>query len=385
MILDEDAGESHLDDPPSETTQPQTPIDQGTVGQKMGKPSMRERLNHISGYRIHPCEISSILETIGRGGKAEVVRARFEHSRSGVGRVEDVAVKKVACGSHAIKREKASKEFVHEVEILAGLCHENIVRLIGFVEDLDRATAWIVLSWEPNGNLREFVASEKREVLERLSLIQDTFRGLKYLHTRKPPICHGDLKSLNILVSCTYHAVITDFGSSRALRNIGSKAPDSTNLLEMSRTSTTEEETAACNQITVVTTRDQLTLTGPAWSLRWAAPEVVRDGEQPSLPSDIWSAGWVCWEVITGEIPFHDIKTNCAVMLQVIQGKVPSTHKNAQLAQVLRLCSLVADCWELNPTHRPTVARCCDEIDWMCYEYEIQRIIKTSLMGGYNP
>ncbi|KIO16619.1 hypothetical protein M407DRAFT_85814, partial [Tulasnella calospora MUT 4182] len=203
-----------------------------------------------------------------------------------------------------------------EVEILAGLCHENIVRLIGFVEDLDRATAWIVLSWEPNGNLREFVASEKRE-------IQDTFRGLKYLHTRKPPICHGDLKSLNILVSCTYHAVITDFGS------------------------------------------DQLTLTGPAWSLRWAAPEVVRDGEQPSLPSDIWSAGWVCWEVITGEIPFHDIKTNCAVMLQVIQGKVPSTHKNAQLAQVLRLCSLVADCWELNPTHRPTVARCCDEIDWM--------------------
>lgn len=59
----------------------------------------------------------------------------------------------------------------------------------------------------------------------------------------------------------------------------------------------TEEGTAAYNEITVVTSKDQSTLSDPAWSLRWAAPEVVRDGERPSLPSDIWSAGWVCWEV----------------------------------------------------------------------------------------
>lgn len=52
-------------------------------------------------------------------------------------------------------------------------------------------------------------------------------------------------------------------------------------------------------------------------------------------------------------------------MLQVIQGKVPSTHENARLAQVIRLCNLIADCWELDPKHRPTAVRCCDQIGWM--------------------
>ncbi|KAG9022058.1 hypothetical protein FS837_006780, partial [Tulasnella sp. UAMH 9824] len=47
--------------------------------------------------------------------------------------------------------------------------------------------------------------------------IKDAFEGIKYLHTRQPPICHGDLKSFNILVSSDYRAVITDFGSARAI------------------------------------------------------------------------------------------------------------------------------------------------------------------------
>ncbi|KIO19446.1 hypothetical protein M407DRAFT_246160, partial [Tulasnella calospora MUT 4182] len=101
---------------------------------------------------------------------------------------------------------------------MSTLSHENIVQLIGFVEDLGNGEAWIILSWEPNGNVSEFLASGEWEVPERISLIQDTFEGLKYLHTRQPPICHGDLKSLNILVSSSYRAIITDFGSARVVR-----------------------------------------------------------------------------------------------------------------------------------------------------------------------
>lgn len=39
-----------------------------------------------------------------------------------------------------------------------------------------------------------------------------------------------------------------------------------------------------------------LTLTGPKFSLRWTAPEVL-DGGMQDLPSDMWAIGWVCWEV----------------------------------------------------------------------------------------
>lgn len=39
-----------------------------------------------------------------------------------------------------------------------------------------------------------------------------------------------------------------------------------------------------------------LTLTGPKYSIRWAAPEIM-GGEGQNFPSDIWALGWVCWEV----------------------------------------------------------------------------------------
>ncbi|KIO19000.1 hypothetical protein M407DRAFT_61371, partial [Tulasnella calospora MUT 4182] len=67
--------------------------------------------------------------------------------------------------------------------------------------------------WEPNGNVREFLANAKPTAY--ICQIQDMFGGLGYLHTREPPIRHGDLKSLNILVSSSYEAIITDFGSAR--------------------------------------------------------------------------------------------------------------------------------------------------------------------------
>lgn len=58
--------------------------------------------------------------------------------------------------------------------MMAGLSHENIVRLVGFLEDLENGTAWIVMSWEPNGNVSEFLATGKWEIPERISLVSNT-------------------------------------------------------------------------------------------------------------------------------------------------------------------------------------------------------------------
>ncbi|KIO19402.1 hypothetical protein M407DRAFT_54875, partial [Tulasnella calospora MUT 4182] len=154
--------------------------------------------------------------------------------------------------------------------------------------------------------------------------IKDTFDGIRYLHTRKPPICHGDLKSLNILVSSSYRAVITDFGSARTI-------------------STTEGELIGEENVP-----------GPAWSLRWAAPEVV-NGERQNLASDIWAVGWVCWEIMTNQLPFHELSSEGLITLKVIQGEVPVTRADEQLSQVVRLCSLMTDCWIFTPGDRPSI------------------------------
>lgn len=62
---------------------------------------------------------------------------------------------------------------------MAQLSHRNIARLIGFVEGLGEGKAWIVMCWEPNGNLREFLATGEWEIPERLSLVCTTGHGEK--------------------------------------------------------------------------------------------------------------------------------------------------------------------------------------------------------------
>ncbi|KIO18886.1 hypothetical protein M407DRAFT_83472, partial [Tulasnella calospora MUT 4182] len=217
--------------------------------------------------------------------------------------------------------------FVHEVDVMARLSHKNIVKLIGFVEDLQEGKGWIVLSWESNGNVSEFLATGEWEIPERLSLIKDTFSGLEYLHTHQPPICHGDLKSTSASASAT-------------------------------------DERIDRTQITIVASNNQLTLTGPAWSLRWAAPEVAL-GEPQNLASDIWAAGWICWEIMTNKLPFPELNSEGTIVLKVVEGQVPVAREDTQLSQIVSLCSLMTDCWAFVPQNRLNISQCQIEVKWM--------------------
>lgn len=55
---------------------------------------------------------------------------------------------------------------------MATLSHPNIIALFGFVEDMQKGDAWIILPWEPNGNVREFLQSGEWDIPERISLVR---------------------------------------------------------------------------------------------------------------------------------------------------------------------------------------------------------------------
>ncbi|KIO18585.1 hypothetical protein M407DRAFT_31776, partial [Tulasnella calospora MUT 4182] len=323
------------------------------------------KLDRLSGLRFHTDTINfTSSEPHKCGGKAEVVKATFKRGEGSA--EQQVAVKRLRYYDD-IDEQKFGNEFVHEVDVMARLSHKNIAKLIGFVEDLKEGKAWIVMSWESNGNVSEFLATGEWEIPERIALIKDTFSGLKYLHTRQPPICHGDLKSLNILVSASYRAVITDFGSARILRETENRKEDREKVLDVTGASAiapATDERVDRTQITIVASQNQLTLTGPAWSLRWAAPEVAL-GEPQNLASDIWAAGWVCWEVMTSKVPFPELNLAGAIALKVVEGQVPVAHEDTQLSQIISLCSLMTDCWAFDPQNRPNITRCQTEVKWM--------------------
>lgn len=66
-----------------------------------------------------------------------------------------------------------SQAFVREIGIVASIRHPNIVRLVGFVEDIQNGIAWMIFPWEANGNIREFLSLRQVTVPERISLVSD--------------------------------------------------------------------------------------------------------------------------------------------------------------------------------------------------------------------
>lgn len=247
----------------------------------------RKALLSLSHLRIDRARIMPIEgQAPKEGGKADVeaaILAPAQVSNSAesnkapnsleFGITEYVAVKKLRFDMET-GDARALAPFAHEVGLMNDLSHKNVVKIIGFVEDVDNGVAWMVFRWEKNGNLREFVRSENWELPERVCLINDVASGIRYLHERNPPICHGDLKSLNILVNSKNRAIITDFGSAHAIDSAKEAALSGVNTAIVakikSRTLTGVRDSEPL-KADIAESGEFITMTGPAWTIRWAA------------------------------------------------------------------------------------------------------------------
>ncbi|KIO18245.1 hypothetical protein M407DRAFT_32078 [Tulasnella calospora MUT 4182] len=106
-----------------------------------------------------------------------------------------VAVKQIKL-SRADHMYKFHSRSVRVVEAGGASKHLQVHRI---PRRLPKLEAWLISPWEPHGNIDEFIGRHKLEVPEKLSLIHDT--ALAFLHQMNPPICHGDLKSANVLIN----------------------------------------------------------------------------------------------------------------------------------------------------------------------------------------
>ncbi|RHY27659.1 hypothetical protein DYB37_005177 [Aphanomyces astaci] len=169
-------------------------------GEKVVVDSILDSKIHLRMAAINFKELK-LQKIIGQGAFGEVIKGTYHGT--------PVVVKRMV-------RQKIDPDnirmFADEIQLMMNLRHPNIVQVhiyipICFVtEFLDRGDLYSVLK-NPRIQL-----SWKQPLL---SMAIDISRGMAYLHSMDPPIIHRDLKSMNILVSSSFGAKISDFGLSR--------------------------------------------------------------------------------------------------------------------------------------------------------------------------
>ena len=198
-----------------------------------------------------------ILERIGTGGMAVVYKAKCHR----LNRLVAIKILK----SDLAQDEDFRRRFNAESQAVAQLSHPNIVS----VYDVSRGgdVEYIVMELIDGITLKQYM--EKRGQLnwrESLHFITQIMRGLSHAHSRG--IVHRDIKPQNVMVLRDGSVKVADFGIA---------------CLENAAQTLTQEALG---------------------SVHYISPEQAR-GDRIDARSDIYSAGVVLYEMLTGRLPFE--------------------------------------------------------------------------------
>ena len=146
-----------------------------------------------------------IVKLVGQGGFGAVYRA-WDLSL-----LQPVALKENSGGG-----AEAQRQFEREAQLLAGLRHANLPRVIDhFV--LPGQGQYLVMDFIEGKSLSDLLAECGGPLAEAEALpwIRQVAEALEYLHTRTPPIIHRDIKPDNVIVTQEGRAILVDFGISK--------------------------------------------------------------------------------------------------------------------------------------------------------------------------
>ncbi len=162
-----------------------------------------------------------LLERIGRGGMAEIYRARLSGPR---GFEKIVAIKRL------LPVWSQNAEFVamlvDEAKVLTHLVHPNIVNV--YELGVEAGEAYIAMEYVPGLNLKQYFHSLKKQresmpLSIALYAVAQVLKGLDYAHTRRTAdgaplsLVHRDVSPQNVLVSPEGEVKLTDFGIAKAV------------------------------------------------------------------------------------------------------------------------------------------------------------------------
>jgi serine/threonine protein kinase len=149
-----------------------------------------------------------IVEILGQGGMGAVYRA-----------IDDNLGMEVAVKENFYTSDEYSKQFRLEAIILANLRHPNLPRVSDHFE-IEEQGQYLVMDYIEGEDLRQRMdrvgALSDEEVIIIGGAMCD---ALYYLHTRKPPILHRDLKPGNIKIDPEGTVYLVDFGLAKIVKD----------------------------------------------------------------------------------------------------------------------------------------------------------------------
>jgi serine/threonine protein kinase len=207
---------------------------------------------------------------------------------------------------------------IGEVDSLAKLHHPCVIRIFGWSDGQHSTWGEIHMEFAPNRSLEDLLERARTGIptvlqnpTAKAKLICGIVLGMRYVHSQG--ILHRDIKPANILLDEKWRPKISDFGVSRPESADGPPTAD----------------------------------TGTVW---YAAPEQLEENMPHTRKTDVFSFGYVLYEILTGKEVFAPSERAYSVLKRIRAQQFPTLPEAfGSLMQ-----GLVRRCWSNNPRDRPS-------------------------------
>jgi serine/threonine protein kinase len=274
-----------------------------------------------------------IIEEIGSGGMGVVYRARDAHLD------REVAIKVLRPGT--ISDETARKHLRKEAQVLSKLNHPNIATVYDF--DIQGAVDFLVMDYIPGITLSAKLVAGPLPEKEVLRLGVQLSDGLAAAHEHG--VVHRDLKPGNLRLTRDGRLKILDFGLAK-LRPACGESAATVNSFESNSISGT---------------------------LPYMAPEQLA-GEELDIRTDIHGAGFVLYEMATGQRPFAEVQSGQLIGALLRKAPIPPSRLNPYVSAGLE--RIIEKCGERDPENRYQSAK--------VLAVDLQRLQRDTYMGPSN-
>ncbi|CAI8027385.1 Probable serine/threonine-protein kinase DDB_G0281745 [Geodia barretti] len=260
------------------------------------------------------------------------------------------------------------QKFLSECALLSRLRHPHVVQFLGLWFDKDNNfNVYLIMEkmmislhdmLVPGDTRSTSTAHSRLPLGLKCSILQDTARGLAYLHTQNPPVIHRDLSARNVLLNSATTAKIADLGMAK-----------------------------------IVSAKDSATMTKAPGALIYMPPEALEDSSRYSTSIDIFSLGVLVIFVLAEEFP---VNLKAPTYTDEVRGLVARTELQRRENYTVKIYStlpkshalirLMESCLENVSSKRPSIAKVLNVFrqplagipDSSCSKLELLQLLKKS-------